>query len=253
MRLTLVRVPSETGTLMARSLRSPGVLMTLYVAVYIVGGPWLGSGSTGHRNVPQIALAALLAVLAARGRRSARVLMITYSLLGALAVVLGSTHWGVSEPFAAMFLVLGSVFVQIGLLVSTPMYQRTRPGWSPGQAQADPFLPWPKLWAVLISAAGGLALALVPFSDGFRQTVCSAGGVTSVQPCQAAGFGYPIAYRFAYNNLAPRGIDVAVFGADWALWAVSILLVFYLFQLSRGREISDPGKRSSVQTIPAPQ
>jgi hypothetical protein len=249
----LVRMPSETGTLMARSLRSPGVLMTLYVAVYIVGGPWLGSGSTGHRNIPQIVLAVLLAVLAARGRRSARVLMITYSLLGAVAVVFGSTHWGVSEPFAATFLALASVFVQICLLVSTPMYQRTRPGWSPGQAQADPFLPWPKLWVVLVSAAGGLVMTLVPFSDGLRQTVCSAGGVTSLQPCQAAASGYPIAYRFAYNNLAPRGIDAAAFGADWALWAVSILLVFYLFQLSRGRENSDPGRRSSVETIPAVQ
>jgi hypothetical protein len=232
---------------MARSLRSPAVLMTLYVAVYIVSGPW----STGHRNVPQIGLAVVLAVLAARGSRWARVLMITYSLLGALAVFIGSTHPGASGPFAATFPALTPFFVQVGLLVSTPMYQRTRPGWSPGQAQAGPFLPWPKRWAVPVSAASGLVTALMPFSDGFRQTVCTAGGVTSAQPCGAAGFGYPIAYRFAYNNLAPRGIDVAAFAADWALWAVSILLVLYLIQLSRGRENSDWGRRPAVGTIPA--
>jgi hypothetical protein len=99
--------------------------------------------------------------------------------------------------------------------------------------------------------AGGLVTALVPFSDGIRQTVCSAGGASSGQPCGAAGFGYPIAYRFAYNNLAPHGIDVAAFAADWALWAVSILLVLYLFQLSRGRKNPDPGELAAMAVIPA--
>jgi hypothetical protein len=171
MRLIMVCVPSATRTLMARSLRSPGALMTVYVAVFICGGPWIGSASAAGRNVPQIAIAVLLAVLAARGSRPARVLMITYTVLGAFAVFYGTTYWGASEPFAASSLTLTCALVQIGLLVSVPMYQRTRPDWSLGAFQSEQFLPWPKLWAVLASAAGGIGLALLPFSDGAGPSV----------------------------------------------------------------------------------
>jgi hypothetical protein len=234
---------------MARSLRSPVVLMMVYVAMFICGGPWLGSTSTADGKVPQIAIAVLLAVLAARGSRTARGLMITYSVLGAFAVFGSTTHWGPSEPLAASSLALTCVLVQIGLLVSTPMYERTRPERSPGQLPAAPFLLWPKVWAVLASAAGGLVMALVPFSDGLRETLCSAGGVRPV-PCGAAGFGYPIAYRFPYNNLAPRGFHIAAFAADWALWSLGIFLVLHLLQLSRSRENSEPGKRPTVESVP---
>jgi hypothetical protein len=250
MRVTLTFVPSETGSLVARSFRSPSVLMTVYIAVFICGGPWLGSGSTAHRNIPQIVIAVLLAVLAARGSRPARVLMIIYSVLGAFPVFYGSTLWGPSEPLAASFLVLTSALVEVALLVSTPMYQRTRP-WSQGQIQAGAFLPWPRPWVALSGVAGGLVMALVPFSDGLRETVCSTIGAGSAQSCQAFGFGYPVAYRFAYNHLAPRGIVIGAFATDWALWSVSILLVLYLIQVSRSRKASDPGMRLTAQPAPA--
>jgi hypothetical protein len=62
---------------MARSHRSPAVLMTVYVGIFLYAGPWLATGSAPERNVPQVVVAVLLAVLAARGSRAARVLMIT--------------------------------------------------------------------------------------------------------------------------------------------------------------------------------
>jgi len=234
---------------MARSFRSPAVLMTVYVALFICGGPWLGT-STATRNGPQIAIAVLLAVLAARGSRTARVLMIIYSVLGAFAVFGSTAHWGPSEPLAAGSLALTCVLVQIGLLLSTPMYDRTRPEWPPGQLPAAPFLPWPKVWAVLVSAAGGFVMALVPFSDGLRETACSAGGVRPV-PCEAAGYGYPIAYKFLYNSLAPRGFHFAALAADWAIWSLGIFLVVYLVQLSRSRENPEPGQRPAAEPVPA--
>jgi len=238
---------------MARSLRSPAVLMTIYVAVFAYGGPWLGSGSTAGRNLPQLAIAALLAVLAARGNRPARILMITYSIAGAFAVFYSSTHWGPSEPVAAGFVALACALVQVGLLISWPMYERTRTGWSPGQLQANQFLPWPKLWVPVSGVAGGLLMTLLPFSDGLRQTACSASGSS----CRASGFGYPIAYRFAYNDLAPRGIAVGAFAADWVLWCLAILLVLYLVQVSRNRGYSASGsavgyRASSGPSVAAP-
>jgi hypothetical protein len=46
---------------MARGLRSPAVLMTVYVAVFLYAGPWLATtGDTPHRNVPEIAFGVLL-------------------------------------------------------------------------------------------------------------------------------------------------------------------------------------------------
>jgi hypothetical protein len=118
--------------------------MMLYVAAFICRGPWLGS-DTARRNVPQVVIAVLLAALAAWGSRSARMLVTTYSVLGVFAVFISSTHWGASAPVADGFLALTCALVQIGLLVSTPMYERTRPGWSPGQLQPDSWLPWPNL------------------------------------------------------------------------------------------------------------
>lgn len=243
-------VPSKTGILMSRSLRSPAALMTAYVALFIWNGPWLGSEGPAHRNGVQIVVAVLLAVFAARGSRSSRVVMITYSIFGVLATFFGSANLGPSKPLGAILLALTCFLAEIGLLVSTPMYQRTRPGGSPDQVRDDPFLPWPKLWSVLTSAAGGLVMALVPFSDGVRETFCSAGRGRPASPCWTSGFGYPIAYRFPWDNLAPRGINWGAFATDWALWGLSILLVIYLVRLNRSREYADPGKPPSAEPVP---
>jgi hypothetical protein len=225
--------------------------MTVYVALFSYGGPWLTAGSADHRSAGQIVIAIVLAVLAARGSRTARVLMITYSVMTAVALFSSTARWGPSRPFAASFLGLACAMLEIGLLVSTPMYQRTRPGWSPGQLQSDPFLPWPRWRALLAGAGGGVALALVPFSDGLRETLCPAGAVRAAQSCEAAGFGYPIAYRFGYDDLAPRGLDGAAFAADWALWGLSIVLVLYLLQLSRNRGEAGPDERPIMGPVPA--
>src|SRR5215469_15340743 len=210
-----LHVPSKTGVLMSRIFRSPEALMTGYVALFIWNGPWLGSQSPTHRNGPQIVVAVLLAVFAAGGSRSARVLMITYSLLGVVATFFGSAHLGPSKPLGAILLALTCFVAEIGLLVSTPMYQRTRPGGSPDQVQGDPFLPPPTAWSVLVGVAGGLAMALVPFTDGVRETFCSAELGQPASPCWTSGYGYPIAYRFLWDKLAPQGINWGAFAADW--------------------------------------
>jgi hypothetical protein len=236
---------------MRRSLRSPAVLMTAYIALFIWNGPWLGSGSPGQRNVFQILVAIVLAVFAARGSRAARVLMITYSIVGVLALFLGSAHQlPPAQPFGAILLALTSMLAQIGLLVSSPMYRRTRPGRSSDQVRGDPFLPWPNVWSVLAGTAGGLIMALVPFSDGGREALCSSGGGTPAGPCLAPGFGYPIAYRYASDSLAPPGISWAAFATDWALWAVSIALVIYLVRLNRSREPAEPGSPPAAEPVP---
>jgi hypothetical protein len=236
---------------MSRSLRSPAVLMAAYVALFIWNGPWLGSQTPASRNGFQILVAILLAISAARGSRAARVVMITYSIVGVLAVFFGSAHVAPpAQPFGAILVTLTCMLAQIGLLVSSPMYQRTRPDGCPVQVRGESFLPWPKTWSVLAGVAGGLAMALVPFSDGMRETLCSAGIGRPASPCQTAGFGYPIAYRFSWNDLAPRGINWAAFATDWALWGLSIMLVIYLVQLNRSREYPKPGMPPPGEPVP---
>jgi hypothetical protein len=234
---------------MARSLRSPAVLMAAYVALFSWNGPWLGSEIPAHRNAFQILVAIVLAMFAAKGSRAARVVMITYSILGVLAVFFGSAHLGPVKPLGAILLTLTGILAQIGLLVSSPMYQRTRPDGYPSTGQGDPFLPWPKVRSLLAGAGGGLVMALVPFSDGARETLCSAGSGHPASPCQTSGFGYPIAYRFSWDDLAPRGINSAAFATDWALWGLSILLVIYLVQLNRSREYSKPATPPAAEPV----
>jgi hypothetical protein len=224
--------------------------MAVYVVLFSWNGPWLGSEIPAHRNGFQILVAIVLAIFAVRGSRVARVVMITYSILGVLAVFFGSAHLGPAKPLGAILLALTGMLAQIGLLVSSPMYHRTRPDGYPSADQGDPFLPWPKVWSVLAGAAGGLVMALVPFSDGVRETFCSAGSGRPASPCQTAGFGYPIAYRFPWDSLAPRGINWAAFATDWALWGLSILLVIYLVRLNRSREYSEPGAPPAAEPVP---
>jgi hypothetical protein len=235
---------------MSRILRSPAVLMAAYVALFSWNGPWLGSEIPAHRNGFQILVAILLAIFAAKGSRAARVVMITYSIAAALGVFFGGAQVEPPKALGAVLLTLTCILAQIGLLVSSPMYHRTRPGASSDEAQDLPFLPWPKLWSLLAGVGGGLAMALVPFSDGPRDTLCSAGSGHPAAPCQPAGFGYPIAYRFSWDDLAPRGINLAAFTTDWALWGLIILLVIYLVQLNRSREYSEPAMPPAAEPLP---
>lgn len=62
--------------------RRCAVLMAAYAGLYLVAGPWFGTGGTAHWNAPQFAVVVLLAWLAARGSRVARVLLIASSLAG---------------------------------------------------------------------------------------------------------------------------------------------------------------------------
>jgi hypothetical protein len=129
--IAAIQDAKETGAeSMARHLRSSAVLMTVYVAVFAFAGPWLATGTTARRNLAELVIAAALAMCAAHGSRPARALMITYSALGVLATTFGSTHWW--SPPLPRLLNMVCYMLQIALLVSTPMYQRTRPGWAPG-------------------------------------------------------------------------------------------------------------------------
>lgn len=117
-----------TEALLARSIRSPALLMAVYVGLLPLAGPWLSTAGPPRRNVPEVALGVMLAVLVTRGSRAARITLIFYSAAGVGALLFGSHGSPAGPPWARLWY-MTCYLLQIGLLVSTPVFQRTRPGW----------------------------------------------------------------------------------------------------------------------------
>ncbi len=241
---------------MDRSVRSPGLLMAGWLGIFLLAGPWFSIGGPPHRNFPQAALGIVLAVLVARGNRAPRVMLILFSAAGVCAVLVGSDGSPAGPQLARLWYMV-CYLLQIGILVSTPVFQRTKPGWPFASAARSPtaFLPAPRPWTIAASAAGGLLIttATLPVRH-FTTVACPAGrGVTSRMPCQAVGTGYPVAYRFDggiftlhaasfhwLDVLAPPGMQLAAFAVDVVLWSLALLPVLYLAWLAPARERPPP-------------
>lgn len=219
--------------------------MAAYVGLYLCVGPWIGAERTpGHHRI-ELAIVIVLAVLAARGSATARMTLIIANVAGAFVLVAGNSQAAATSAVVLTRLGdLACVMLQIALLVSSPMFQRTRPGWSPGRFEPAPWWPAPPLWVLLASAGAGLIITALPFSGNSTLASCPAGGHPPVAPhtlCLANGAGYPIPFRFTggvmtmhngtfgwLNVVAPRGVQAGGFTADWVLWGLGILLVLYL-------------------------
>ena len=215
-----------------------------------------------HRSIGELVVAVVLAILAARGSRAARVLMIAYSAFGCLLMLFGGSQ--VWVPILARLSGMVCYVFQIALLVSTPMYLRSRPDPVPGRSRA-PWLPVPRVWALLVSAGGGLGITLLHLGN-LRPIPCPAHvTVVAHTPCLAGGYGEPFAWTWfggytqntAYDMTrwlhvaTPSGVQVAPFAADWAMWCLAILLVFYLIGLNQSREYSGPPQRYAAGPAPA--
>jgi hypothetical protein len=234
----------------AWGLRSPAVLMTAYVVVFVLAGPWIAAGPAARRNIPEVLIAIVLGIFAAFGIRAARILMITYSTLGIPIAIFGSTH-GPESPWPRL-LYVGCYTLQIALLVSTPMYQRTRPGRMRGR-WPGPWLPVPRVSTLLLSAGAGLGITLLDIENLHALPCPAHAGALARTACLSDGTGYPVPYRWSggyiqlYGNqsdvrflnvAAPGGLQAAAFATDWALWSLVILLVLYLVWLNHHREYS---------------
>jgi hypothetical protein len=224
-----------------------------YAVLFICVGPWftLGSG-TPHRGLLEVLVGLVLALLAASGSRFARMVLIVAALAALLAALLEQQPLSASPGW--WLVGCACYLTELCLLVSTPMYLRTRPAGSPRVYPLDRFLPRASLWLLPVGLVAGAVATVVPV-DNFRLVPfpCPAGQGAAGVPCLANGAGYPSAYRFDFSVLqmpagnvhwlsvlAPHGIQLAALASDWARWSLAFLIILYLGSLALRREIPPP-------------
>jgi hypothetical protein len=245
---------------LVRWLRSPVLLMTVYMGLFLYAGPWVGPGGVAHRNWVEFVVAMCLAWLACRGSRAARVLLIAYSILGVFIVLFGSTSSWSPDAAAVRLSLFACCLAQVCLLVSAPMYERTGPGRL-HRLPPTQFLPAPRVWTIATSVSAGLIITLLPFAN-LRAVACPPGHSAADGQCLAQGAGYPIAYRFDggittmhagniqwLNVAAPGGLQVTAFVTDWAMWSLSVALILYLVWLDIRRARGSSGPEPAASSV----
>jgi hypothetical protein len=232
--------------------------MTAYVILFLIAGPW-GDVSDPARHghlwqapgLPAL-VAAFLAWRVTRGSRLARGLIIVFTVTGALACInSASTRSGglLSFGFVAIYA------LQLGLLVSPPVYRCTRRPGDRDQEPASGLWVVPPCWLVAAGAGAGLIVTLLYLGNMSSVPVpgCAASATGTGHPaagCTTLAEGYPVHFLSAapYLSLDPGPtvkvadisvfaspvIDKTAFGLDFATWAaVSVLALYMLWLPSR--------------------
>jgi hypothetical protein len=252
-----------------RLIRNPAVLMAAYAGVFIAIGPWFVIGP-GHaqRDVLEIGIAAFLAWRVASGGATARGILIGYTILGMAAVLISAST---ADGSWARLGLLAAALVQLALLVSTPVWARTRPEGRPGPPAA-PLWPPLRLRTLFAGIGAGLILTLLPVGATRLQPILSCPALPGLVPareqahahCQQTVSGLPVAYRNwgIGNEDLPGGRSIGLvlrpglrpssFAIDWLLWGLAAFSVAYLVGVSGDRERSyhsarppEPGRPAS--------
>jgi hypothetical protein len=196
------------------------VYLLLAVAALIAG--WL-SYSPAWADGSSIAVTVFLTWRVSRGGYIARaVLVVTGVLSGASALQSVARHWGLAAIALAVITV-----VQVALLLSPPVYGRTRrpgridvraPNW--GRLLRRP-PAWLLPWGLLAGTA--LTLALLGHMDWVTVAGCRP---TGSEGCTALTEGYPLHWLTADQNeplIAKRSLF-----EDWTQWTLAGTSLLYL-------------------------
>jgi hypothetical protein len=181
-----------------RDPRWTGLLMLGYVLLSLAVGPdgflRVGTGPIGPGAFLFGALAAaLFAWRVTRGGRASRILLIVSTALAFLA-----TAFEIAPRFGlAVFAVLAACGIQLGLLLTPAVYERTRPhGWAGSAAWAR---VRPPLALLLIGILAGLAVTLVGLSHLGAPPGCDEGaaGRAPAILCPTVAGGFPLRWLAA--------------------------------------------------------
>jgi hypothetical protein len=242
------------------------------VILFGITGPWLwesfptATWPDRGSNVAAIAISAFLAWWVTRGSALARGLMILYTI-AAIASLLSS--YGMTSGDLASLGLLISYLAELALLVSMPVYNRTR------KRQRDTAVDEPRAWALPPKW-----LAVTAVAAGVILTVAALGGSSfrSVPGCQAPGYlaphsaslnqcttlveGYPVPYLSAVpglnldsgNKVTPANLDLSATplisrGAaaeDLGIWILISFAALYLLWVPSQRPAGSAAIREPI-------
>jgi hypothetical protein len=255
----------------ARIWRKPGVFMIAYLILFGIAGPWpTGSflataAQSAHAvDAAAIVFAAFLAWRVTRGGAFARGLIIFYTACGIEGLV---NSPGMRSGSLVSLGLLAIYLVQIALLVSTPVYNRTRKNQTRGLAP-DVARLWvlPAQWMPIAAAAAGVIITLLSLGNMSFQPVpgCRAPGYLAphsapLDGCTTLAEGYPIHYLSAMPALtlnsgskvtaanldmfADPVISKSAVARDLPIWTLVSFAAFYLLWLPSRRPAESAATR----------
>jgi hypothetical protein len=244
-----------------------GGLLALYlllglaaVAAATVARPALSCPASGRCWVPYndqpfwLPVIAFLAWRVSRGGRVSRIGLIGWSALGYTAVATTIAR-GWSLPALSLLAIHA---VQIALLTSPAVYQRTRGDDHADRAGPAPQSARPPLWLILTGLLAGLVVTLLYLGSMSWTPIpgCGAAGASLQElPARCIGLarGYPL--RFLTADQGMPVINKAALIKDWAQWSLVSSSAFYLLWLRRapGRPPAPEPTQISAGGQPVPQ
>jgi hypothetical protein len=227
---------------MARFWHKPGVLMTAYVVLYAIAGarshgaafPATVSQFLSPPDLGPVFIGAFLAWRVTRGGWLSRLLIIVFTI-GLMQKVL----WGSGMTSGGLFGLgaLAVYLVQIALLVSTPVYERTRTNWADRPPSSARLWPAPCWWMAALAPAAGLIITLLFLgSEDFRSVPCAPPPASPVR-CVTLVQGFPVHFLGAKpsGGVAAPVIDKGAAAEDLAIWTVLSFATCYLVWLPSRR------------------
>ena len=211
------------------------VYVVLDAAALPLGSPGHVAGVSNARPV-WLPAAVYLAWRVSRGGHISRGLLLLGTGASYLVAALGLARaWDV--PIVILLLIYAA---QLLLLVSTPVYRRTRQDRAAEPPGSHFRWPVPPAWVVLGGMAGGAVVTLLYLGSMNWQPMpgCEPPGVSMRQlpgQCIELAEGYPLRFLSADQNVPE--INKAAMARDWVQWALVSSSVLYLVCWT------DPGRR----------
>jgi len=216
--------------------RRPGAdeILLVFVLLVVIGSiwSWLSHTASPPNALWSIAVAAFLAWRVSRGGRISRMILIIISGVSFAAAALDVARLWDRAGLAAAIICAA----QIALLVSPPVYARTRPTPIPVRARGwAQLLPRPPAWLVPCGLLAGalLTLALLGNMDWIPVQGCRPAASSA---CIALAQGYPLRWLTAHQAMPViyKGALLKDF-AQWALVSTSVLYLAWLWLTAPAR------------------